>query len=137
MAGQAVTLHVPEGLYRRVKQEADRTHRSVEEELLDVVAGAVPGPATLPDDLATVVDQLTFLDDAALARAARSHLPRKAARRLESLHAKRQREGLDNGEPQELERLVRQYERSMLIRAHAMLLLKQRGHESTALAPGR
>jgi plasmid stability protein len=125
MAGQAITLHVPDDLYQRVKQEADRTHRSVEEELLEVVASAVPDPSALPDDLAAAVDQLTFLNDAALVRAAQSRLSRRAARRLESLHFKRQRDGLDAGEPQELEGLVRQYERTMLIRAHAALLLKQ------------
>jgi len=136
MAGQAITLHVPDDLYQRVKQEADRTHRSVEEELLEVVAGAVPDPSALPDDLATAVDQLTFLKDAALVRAAHSHLSRRAARRLESLHFKRQRDGLDAGEPQELERLVRQYERTVLIRAHAALLLKQRGYDSASQVPG-
>ena len=138
MPGQSITLtlNVPDDLYRRVKEEADRTHRSVEEELLEAVALTVPGLINLPDDLATAVEQLTFLDDAVLVRAARSHLSRKAARRLESLHFKRQREGLEAGEPQELEGLVRQYERTMLIRAHAALLLKQRGHDIALPAPG-
>jgi hypothetical protein len=138
MAGPSIllTLNVPDDLYRRVKEEADRAHRSVEEELLEAVALSVPRPTSLPDDLATAVEQLTFLNDAALVRAARSHLSRKAARRLESLHFKRQREGLDTAEQQELEGLVRQYERTMLIRAHAALLLKQREHDVTLPPPG-
>jgi len=79
MAGQSITLLVPDDLYQRVKQEAVRSHRSVEEELLEAVADAVPEASALPDDLATAVDQLAFLDDAVLLRAARSHLSRKAA----------------------------------------------------------
>lgn len=136
MAGQSITLHVPDDLYQRVKQEAARTRRTIEEEVLEVVALAMPGQAELPDELAMAVEQLHFLDDEALVRAARRHLHRQAARRLEALHLQRQREGLDQAESQEAEQLVRQYERAMLIRAHAVLLLKERGHNIASFAQG-
>jgi Arc-like DNA binding domain len=42
MAVQAVTLHLPSPLYERLKERAEQTHRSVEAELLEVVAAAVP-----------------------------------------------------------------------------------------------
>ena len=55
---------------------------------------------------------------------------------MKALHLKRQRAGLDAGEPQELEVLVRMFERKMLIRAHAMLLVTQRGLDIASRVPG-
>ncbi len=57
---------------------------------------------------------LALLDDAALWRAARHHLPASAAARLEALHLKRQSEGLTDVESVALSGLLRQYERTML-----------------------
>jgi hypothetical protein len=79
MAVQAVTLHLPSPLYERLKQWAEQTHRNVEAELLEVVAAAVPVADDLPVDLAQVISPLALLDDEALWRAARSHLPAEAA----------------------------------------------------------
>jgi len=53
--------------------------------------------------------------------------------RLSELNAKRQREGLTEAEQQESALLVRQYERSMLVRAQAAALLKQRSHDVASL----
>jgi hypothetical protein len=60
----------------------------------------------------------------------------KAAAELEALHLKRQREGLTDVETQTLARLVRQYERAMLVRAQAAALLKQRGYDVAELIAG-
>jgi hypothetical protein len=107
----------------------------VEAELLDAVVAAVPVADELPADLNEAISPLDLLDDAALWRAARSRLPVEAAEQMESLHLKRQREGLTEAEAQTLAWLVRQYERAMLVRAQAAALLKQRGHNvSTLLA---
>jgi hypothetical protein len=48
---------------------------------------------------------------------------------MEDLHLKRQREGLTDAEAKTLDGLVRQYERTMLVRAQAAALLKARGHD--------
>jgi plasmid stability protein len=89
MAVQAVTLHLPSPLYERLKERAEQTHRSVEAELLEVVATAVPVADDLPADLAQMISPLALLDDKALWRAARSHLPAEAAAQMEQLHLKR------------------------------------------------
>lgn len=136
MAVQSVTLNLPGALYDRLKHRAEQTHRSVEAELVEVVATAVPVADELPDNLAEALSPLSLLDDEALWRAARSHLPTEAASQLESLHLKRQREGLTEAEAQTLAVLVRQYERAMLVRAQAAVLLKQRGHDVSRLAAG-
>jgi plasmid stability protein len=136
MAVQAVTLHLPSPLYERLKRRAEQTHRSVEAELLEVVAAAVPVADDLPVDLAQVISPLALLDDEALWRAARSHLPAEAVAQMEQLHLKRQREGLTGSEAETLAGLVRQYERAMLVRAQAAALLKERGYDVAELLAG-
>jgi len=136
MAVQAVTLHLPSPLYERLKQRAEQTQRSVEAELLEVVAAAVPVADDLPADLAQVISPLALLDDEALWRAARSHLPAEAAAQMEQMHLKRQREGLTGSEAETLAGLVRHYERAMLVRAQAAALLKERGYDVAELLAG-
>jgi len=134
MAIQPVTLNLPSSLYKRLKRRAEQTHRTVEAELLEVVAQAMPVADELPAELGEAISPLSLLDDEALWRAARSHLSIEMADQLESLHLKRQREGLTEAEAQTLAGLVRQYERAMLVRSQAAALLKQRGHDVSNLA---
>ena len=134
MTIQPVTLNLPSHLYNRLKRRAEQAHRTVEAELLEVVASAVPVADELPADLNEAISPLGLLNDEALWRAARSYLPAEAAAQMENLHLKRQREGLTGAEAQTLAGLVRQYERAMLVRAQAAALLKQRGHNVSELA---
>jgi plasmid stability protein len=133
MTVQSVTLNLPDILYNRLRHRAEQTHRTVEAELLEVVATAVPIEDELPPDLAEAVASLTLLDDQALWQAARSRLTATASAQMEALHLKRQREGLTEAEAQTLAGLVRQYERAMLVRAQAAMLLKQRGYDVSEL----
>jgi plasmid stability protein len=137
MTLQTVTLNVPDVLYARLKQRAQQANRTVEAELLEVLATAVPVADELPADLEAALSPLALLDDESLWRAAQNQLAPEAAAELENLHLKRQREGLTAAETQTLAGLVRQYERAMLVRAQAAALLKQRGHDvSSLVAPG-
>jgi plasmid stability protein len=134
MATQTLTLHLPDGLYARLQQRAQQSHRSLEAELLDVLSHAIPGHDGLPHSLSVELAQLDTMNDAELSRAAKSRLAKKAAARLVALHVKRQREGLSESEAQVLAELVGQYERSMLFRARAAAILKERGHNLSGLA---
>jgi plasmid stability protein len=133
MTTQTVTLDLPGTLYNRLKQRAECSHRTIEDELLDVLAAAVPAADELPADLAEALSPLQVLDDEALWRAARSHFAAEAASQLETLHLKQQRAGLTEAEDQTRAVLMRQYERAMLVRAQAAALLKQRGYDVAAL----
>ena len=42
MALQTVTLKVSDELYRRLQRRAEQAHRSVEDEVLELVASALP-----------------------------------------------------------------------------------------------
>lgn len=133
MLTQDITLRLPASLYQRLKQRADQARHSVEDELIDMLATATPVADELPLDLAEAVSSLATLDDASLWDAARNRLPAEAAEQLEQLHFKRQREGLTTAEAEEAAALVQRYERVMLVRARATAMLKERGHDVSAL----
>ena len=133
MTVQPVTLQLPNALYHHLKRRAEQARRSVEDELVEVVATAVLVGDELSADLGEATSPLSLLGDNDLWRAARSHLPAEASAQLESLHLKRQSEVLTESEKQTLASLVRQYERAMLVRAQAAALLKQRGYDVSVL----
>lgn len=133
MNTQHVTVNLPRSLYDRIRKRADEAQRSVELELLEVVASAIPENDELPGDLARAIQELTLLDDKSLWRAARKKLDSKSAARMASLHKKRQNQGLSKVEAQQLEELVGLYERFMLIRAQSAALLKARGRDVSRL----
>ncbi len=131
-----VTVNLPPPLYDRIRKRADESKRSVEMELLNVVASAIPEGDELPSDLARAVQELSLLDDKSLWRAARKKLDSKSSVRMASLHKKRQSQGLSKAEAQQLEELVSRYERTMLIRAQSAALLKARGQDVSRLLAG-
>lgn len=133
MTTQSVTIRLPEPIYQQLKRQAERAHRSIEDELLEVVAAAVPVADELSEDLGEAIPPRVAIDDETLWRTARHRLRTDAAERLESLGEKRQREGLTEAEVQEAAILTSQYECVMLVRAHAAALLKQRGHDVSSL----
>lgn len=131
MSVQTVTLNLPSALYHRFKHRANNNHRTIEAELLDVVTAAPP----THDELETELASLALLDNNTLWNAARSQMPIEKAELLSELHFKRGDEGLNEAESKTLNNLVQQYERYMLIRAKAAVLLKRRGQDISELGP--
>ena len=133
MSIQTVTLDVPGTIFELVRVRAAQSQRTVQDELLHLIAAAIPAEDSLPADLANAVSQLAILNDAALWQAARVQLRGDVAEQLATLHRKQQAEGLNETEAKLLASLVRQYEGTMLVRAEAAALLKQRGHDVSSL----
>jgi hypothetical protein len=98
MAAHAITLHLPETLYERYRQRAEWSHRSLETELLDVVASAASVPGELSTELIESLGALEALSDEELWRLARQVTPREASEELEALHQKQRDEGLTEAE---------------------------------------
>ena len=134
-ATQTVTVQLPDGLYRQVQDRASRLHRSVEGEVVALLTAALPTLDDLPAPLVDEMAQLVFLSDAELWRAARNELAAEENERMQELLHKRQRAGLSRREEEEADELLRRYDRSMLLRAQAMALLKERGHDVSELLP--
>ena len=136
MTAQDVLIRLPQALFEQLQTRAARRQRTVADEVLDVLTGATPATEALPDELEHVLAQLAHFDDAALWQTARSRIPSEASERLEALNLKRQRAGLTPSEHEESNELLQLYERSMLVRAQAVALLKARGHDvSSIVAP--
>ncbi len=57
----------------------------------------------------------------------------EASQELETLHFKQRNEGLSPVEDATRAKLIQEYERSMLLRAQAAKLLKERGHDVSRL----
>ncbi len=138
MAGQTVIIELPDDLYDRLERRAAATRQTIAAEVVQLLAAAVPAEDDrLPSELEAELARMDALDDVALQRAARSGLATRESRRLESLHFKLQAEGLTEAEQQEERSLVHAYQRALLIRAQALVLLKQRGRDISSLLARR
>jgi hypothetical protein len=129
MTTQSVILHLPDVIYRRVRQTAEILQRPLEELLLDAVTAALPLLDDLPPELANDIAALALLNDAALWRAAQSTTPLSNQKRLDLLLDEKSRGALTARGQQQLEQLLSEYERVVLTRAQAALLLQQRGYD--------
>jgi plasmid stability protein len=134
MSAHAITLHLPETLYQRFRQRAEWTHRSLETELLDAVAASVSvEEEEISPELLRAIEALETLDDDKLWLLASAAVPPEASEELASLHLKMRDERLSPEEDAARARLMQEYERSMLIRAQAAKLLKDRGRDISKL----
>jgi DNA-binding helix-hairpin-helix protein with protein kinase domain len=134
MSEHTLTLTLPATIYQMLKDRAEGSKRTVEDEIKEILVTAVPEAAELSADLQEAISSLSAMRDDELWRAARSQLTLEDAAELEALHDKqREREELSEAERQRLTALMYQYERSMLTRAQAAALLRQRGHDISSL----
>lgn len=137
MPSHAVTLHLPETLYKRLRQRAEWSHRSLETEILEAVASAASVEGELSPELIQAVEALEGVADEDLWRLARKVMSQEASQELEALHFKQRDEGLSQEEEATRAKLIQEYEWTMLIRAQAASLLKDRGHDISSLLTPR
>lgn len=89
--------------------------------------------AELSPELIRAIETLEGLADEELWRLARKAMSRDASQELEALHFKQRDEGLSQDQDAARARLMQEYEQTMLIRAQAARLLKDRGHDVSSL----
>lgn len=129
MSIQQITLTLPDALYEQLKAAAERSRRSLDEVLVEVVAALAPVLGTASKGVRSSLVQMAYLNDAALWQAARSTMVPEQRARLEALHEQQQRSGLDDAERAEEQALLDLYDETLLVRAQAAVLLKQRGYD--------
>jgi len=134
MALQSITVQLPSGLYNRLKRRAEKSQRSIEAEVVDAVAGALPADDELSPELSRAVANLATADDAALWRAVRVQFPADKSTQLERLHIRRQAGVATEADARQAAELAAELEKFMFLRAQAMSFLMQRGHDLSALA---
>ncbi len=137
MTAHAITLQLPAPLYDHFQSRAERTHRSLEAELLDAVATVAEDEEDLSPDLSTAIADLELLNDDELRLAARNRLSGDTKAQLDRLNFKQQNETLSPAEKETLEELVREYDRAVLLRVEALRLLKERGQAISELLIAR
>jgi hypothetical protein len=137
MCTYPMSVEIPVPVFDELAKRANQKHRTVEEELVEALVTAIPIENKLPDYLQEKLNALHQLDDEALWKTARDHLPEESSEKLEDLSYKRQAGGLTEEESEQQMELVRDYEWYMLSRAQAAFLLRERGHDISQLFPKR
>jgi hypothetical protein len=126
---QTVTIHLPEAFYERMQRAAQMQQRSLEKFLLDAAITGTPLLDDLPLELTDEMAALALVNDAGLWRVARQTLSSEKQEQLDTLLQKRGRGELRPEEQPVLDELLSEYEHVILARAHAAVLLKQRGYD--------
>ena len=129
MSVHEVTLSLPEALYEQIRQAAERLRRPLDAVLAEAVMAVGPVMDTVPETMRSALAHLAYLNDAALWQAARGCMSPVQRERLDDLHDKQQREPLNADEQAEEKSLVALYRDTILVRAQAAVLLKQRGYD--------
>ncbi len=129
MNSQQITITLPEPIYQRVKRQSQLMRRSIVDELVAAVTSSLPEQETLPPDIEQELSELDLFTDEELWRAARMTVPADKTGRMQVLVEKQQLEGLTDSEKQETAVLSHFFNRVMLVRAKAAVLLKERDHD--------
>ena len=127
---QSVTVQLPDTLYQRIRRRARERNRSIEDEVIKVVEQSV---TTAAPSTAELLEQLPYLADDDLWRAARLRVADDRAERMQWLVWKQQGEGLTAAEEDEAQQLQQHAQQVMLIRAEAAALLAERRHDTHCL----
>ncbi|MFZ1400100.1 MAG: hypothetical protein WAS33_24570 [Candidatus Promineifilaceae bacterium] len=135
MVHQQVTISLPDSIYQQMKKLSQAKRRTVAEEVVAVVTAALPEETSqLSADLAAKLNDLEQLGEADLWRAAQVTAPSEKTDRMQLLVEKQRLEGLTAGEKEEVALLSQLFNRIMLVRAKAAVLLQTRGHDISQLA---
>ena len=135
MTVQAVHLHVPAHLYRRLAEAADAAQQPLEQVTLQSIrAGLPPGMERVPEQFRADLRTLHGLSDELLWRVARSELENDRVTLYETLLEKNQRGMWSEADQTRLDTLRREADLLMLRRSYAYALLKWRGHRIPTLA---
>jgi hypothetical protein len=129
MASHTIILNLPETVYEQIQQAAETARRPVNDVLVEALAAVAPVVNTASDHLRAALAHMAYLNDAALWQAARTTMPPEQRVRLATLHDKQQYTSLTPEEQAEEQALLRLYRETLLVRAQAAVLLKQRGYD--------
>ena len=129
MSVQTITLHISDDVYLRIQHTAQLLKQPLETLLVNTVRTALPLADDLPGDVVADLTNLPLLNDSALWRMANATLASEQQSQLELYLEKKNIQPLTLSEKQALESLLDEYDRIVLIRSQAAVLLKQRGYD--------
>lgn len=133
---QTLTLTLPDSVISKLQRASALTYRSVDEIVAVAVDTTLTAEDELPDELSAELAAMRIFSDDALWAATRPSMSAFEQERLAQLNEDAHERPLSAAERAEQTDLLAAYHRSVLRRAQALALLKQRGHDITpALQP--
>ena len=128
-----LTVDLPRPVLESLKRKARAGRRPVADQLVDALTTALSQESPEPSDLDACLDGMQFLTDQELVKAAKSTKARKITRELADLREKQHARRLTKDERQQQRVLLDSLDRLILIRAQALVLLKERGRDVSGL----
>ncbi|MGH2461888.1 MAG: hypothetical protein ACRDIY_23785 [Chloroflexota bacterium] len=129
MASRSISVELPDAVYNQIKRAAERAGRPIDQVLTEALTVVAPVIDTAPMSLQSALAQLAYLNDAALWQASRATMASEKRVRLQTLHNFQQRRSLTDAERSEEQSLLQLYRETLLVRAQAAVLLKQRDYD--------
>ena len=133
MTVQSITLDLPETVFQQIRRAAEKARRPFNDVLIEAVIAAAPSMDTELNNMRNALAHMAYLNDAVLWQAARATMSAEQRERLETLHIQQQRGPLSAEERAEEQALLALYRETLLVRAQAAVLLKQRGYDVSDL----
>ncbi|MGJ3247548.1 MAG: hypothetical protein ACFE0I_15925 [Elainellaceae cyanobacterium] len=134
MVWQTLTLRLPDSIYQRLVDLAQKSDRPLEEETVSLINTALMTDAELATDMGDRLNQLTLLTDEELWNAATSQASEDENDLMQELLEKQQRQGLTPEESEQVQILSKHFNHIMMVRAKAATFLAERGHDISSLA---
>jgi hypothetical protein len=131
MTEKIVTLSIPEALFERIQKEANGAHQPFESVMLDGLK-VLFNRIDEATDVDKALDALDTFKDYELWAIVSRRLSATDTDRLHELGGEEKRSLLSTEEQNQLDQLLAQVNRDMLLRSKALMLLKERGHDITA-----
>jgi hypothetical protein len=132
----AFTIHLPDGLYRRLERLASLTHQPLEGLIIETLSSSLP---PLPDDLEPVFRDalmaLESLSDDELRQIANASMPTWQYDLLTALRDEQRERPLSPDERTELDSLMQDADTLALKKAYAAVLLKWHGQPLPSTIP--
>jgi hypothetical protein len=126
---ETVTLQVPSQAYARAKQAAGKNPQMLEQLLVSALLSGLSLLDDLPDDLVMDMATLALLNDSALWRIARETMPDDHYQRMDQLLSVKKQGKFSSLQQEQLDEYLAEYDTIILRRAHAAVLLQQRGYD--------
>ncbi len=130
---QTITISLPETVYKQFKRRSRQNRRAMADEVTAAVMKVLPDDELLPPNLERELAQLRLFANHDLQRAAQMMATDEESERMQQLTEKQQRIGLTPDEQQAARLLSRFFNRIMLVRAEAAVLLQERGFDISHL----
>ena len=124
---RTLTIQLPDEVYARLQHAACGNEKRVRQVAVQMLRAALPPDDTLPQGIQQELDVLESLSDDVLWAVARGKMATAKQRRWKRLLDKNRQGTLTEPEQRELEQLTAEGDRLTLYKAHAYLLLKDRG----------